>query len=362
MKAIARVLVTVVVALVLAGSPAAAQKVVKVGYLPSTVMTVAYAHHKGFWKDEGLTVELELLRGGPAITEAMAAGSLHAGSVAYMPMFLAAKAKLPFYFLASDGMGLRGTAYRSTTILVRKDSPIKTVADLKGKTIAIHQAGTIGEMHLIAALRMAGLDAKDVSLVYIPIPGQPVALDKGQVDATVSSSPFTDIKVLKHNARALHVLEDVFPYALISGLTVTREFADNHPNETRKLVKGFVRAARWIDDHPDEMRKLAARVFKIPDDVAGKMDISYWPRNGYHVMPGVWDVYLTMVNFKMMPPLENEEKVIHDYFVAPSVKFTVPAVRELGEQPDPLRDNAVKLKPYSLRKPVGEYLGPWEKR
>src|SRR5262245_47052027 len=101
MKTIAVVLLTLIAGLTLTVPPAQAQKVVKVGYLPSTVMTVAYAYHKGFWKDEGLTVELELLRGGPAITEAMAAGSLHAGSVAYMPMFLAARAKLPFYFLAS---------------------------------------------------------------------------------------------------------------------------------------------------------------------------------------------------------------------------------------------------------------------
>lgn len=75
-----------------------------------------------------------------------------------------------------------------TALAVRKDSPIKTVADLKGKKIAATK-GTDPYLFTLRSLQQAGLTKDDVELVYLQHPDGRIALEKGDVDAWAGLDP-----------------------------------------------------------------------------------------------------------------------------------------------------------------------------
>lgn len=89
---------------------------IRIGCIPLNVMTPPYAEYIGAWTDEGLDVELQQFKGGPALVEALAAGSLDAADIGYVPMIYAATNNLPLFYLASDGIASKDYPMFSLTV------------------------------------------------------------------------------------------------------------------------------------------------------------------------------------------------------------------------------------------------------
>jgi hypothetical protein len=157
---------------------------------------------------------------------------------------------------------------------------------------------------------------------------------------------------------------DVMSYTDISGLAVSKKFADEFPEATKKLIKGFVKAGRWVDDNQKLAREKVLtdeKYIGLPANVADLAHMPYWPRNGFHLMPGVWCVYSLMVKTNMIPAWENAAAKMNEYWIEPTMKYTVPAVKELGIQDDPYIRKVLKQSlPYLDKKPES-YFAPWEK-
>src|SRR5215470_20051844 len=119
-------------------SPAIAkvpEKIV-IGQLPFNTEVTIYAQAIGQFKEEGLSIEYHKAVGGPAVVQALAAGSIPAGDVGLAPALIAAARKVP---LVSPALGGIGTpTHPVSRIMTLSGSPIRSVADLKGKKIALH--------------------------------------------------------------------------------------------------------------------------------------------------------------------------------------------------------------------------------
>src|SRR5262249_25389915 len=127
-------------------SPAVAkvpEKIV-IGQLPFNTEVTIYAEANGFFAQEGLSVEYHKAIGGPAVVQALAAGSIPVGDIGVGPALIAAARKLPLISPALGGIGT--PSYPFARIMIREDSPIRSVADLKGKRVAMHQRGAMEEL------------------------------------------------------------------------------------------------------------------------------------------------------------------------------------------------------------------------
>jgi ABC-type nitrate/sulfonate/bicarbonate transport system substrate-binding protein len=151
------------------------------------------------------------------------------------------------------------------------------------------------------------------------------------------------------------------PYAVLNALIVRRDWADKNPDDVRKLVKSMIEAHRWIDDNVDEAREILGRRLKLSESVYKNMRMFYFPRNGYQVMPSIWDFYYLMLKAKEIQPIADPKAVFEKYWYEPAKKFIDPVLAEMGRQPDPVVDGLYKIKLQNLPGPITDYLGPWER-
>jgi sulfonate transport system substrate-binding protein len=149
-------------------------------------------------------------------------------------------------------------------ILVRKDSPFQSFADLKGKKIAA-TPGTGPYIGLIAALEKFGMTKDDVQIVALQHPDGRVALAAGRVDAWAGLEPDWSIAELRNNARVLYI-DSTLPGGGV--FSVREQFAKEHPGITEIVVRNLDRARRYAAEHSDEAVKLFAEGAHLDLDVA----------------------------------------------------------------------------------------------
>ncbi|MFM0035503.1 aliphatic sulfonate ABC transporter substrate-binding protein [Paraburkholderia strydomiana] len=156
-----------------------------------------------------------------------------------------------------------------TALVVRKDSPIKTLADLKGKKIAATK-GTDPFLFTLRALHTAGLSRDDVEIVNLQHPDGRTALANSQVDAWAGLDPHMAAAQIDDGAKLLYRNVDFNTWGL---LNAREDFIRDHPETLAQVLKVYEKARVWIAAHPDETAKIVAEESKLSLPVA-KLQLS----------------------------------------------------------------------------------------
>ncbi|NLL51969.1 MAG: ABC transporter substrate-binding protein [Peptococcaceae bacterium] len=142
---------------------------------------------------------------------------------------------------------------KCSALVVRKDTGINSVADLKGKTIA-YVPGTMHHVLLLEVLQGAGLDpARDVTLTRIDFFDMGQALAQGSIDAFCSGEPYPSIALAEGYGQILS-----YPYfddsigTINAGMLTTREQIDNNRILIQKLVNAHVEATEYLNSNKDQ--------------------------------------------------------------------------------------------------------------
>jgi sulfonate transport system substrate-binding protein len=225
---------------------------------PFGVGLQAIADAKGFIADEfkgtPTKVEFTYFTGtGPAINEALSNGQLDFASYGAVPNIIGKANGLDTVILAS---------YGGTTIFgaARPDLDIKSIADLKGKKVAIQKA-TIIHWGLITALKNAGVSEKDITIVDLKNADQLAAIAAKSVDAVFGADFLLPLEA-KGVAKIFYKSSDTGASGDGFGaFLVTDKFRKAYPEATQKVVTGFVKAAQWLadDKNRDEAFKIWSR-------------------------------------------------------------------------------------------------------
>ncbi|MEU6721858.1 ABC transporter substrate-binding protein [Nonomuraea sp. NPDC046802] len=170
-----------------AGAGGLEKAVIKVGTLPVPDAVALYiADARGLFAAEGLTVEPVTITGVTAALPQVESGALDVSQTTYVSTFLAVSKGRKIKLVADMYRAAPGTF----TIMVQKNSPIRTVADLKGKTILVNTLGNIATLAVTTQLKAAGLAATDVTFAKKPFPEMGNAITSGQADAGWVTEPF----------------------------------------------------------------------------------------------------------------------------------------------------------------------------
>ncbi|AXA53303.1 aliphatic sulfonate ABC transporter substrate-binding protein [Pseudomonas thivervalensis] len=151
-----------------------------------------------------------------------------------------------------------------TALVVRKDSPYQTVADLKGKKIAATK-GTDPYLFTLRSLQQAGLKKDDVELVHLQHPDGRTALEKGDVDAWAGLDPHMAASEVQAGSRLLYRNPAFNSYGVVS---VTEKYALEHPQTIDTVLAAYEQARAWSVEHPQELAKLLADESGLPLEVA----------------------------------------------------------------------------------------------
>jgi sulfonate transport system substrate-binding protein len=154
-----------------------------------------------------------------------------------------------------------------TALVVRKDSPIRSLQDLKGKKIAVTR-GTDPHIFLLRALHEAGMTEKDVQLVVLQHPEGRIALEKGDVDAWAGLDPMMAQTEIQQGSRLLYRNVNFNSYGV---LDVREEFARQYPQYVERVLASYEKARIWAIQNPDEFQKLFAATAKLDEPVVAKV-------------------------------------------------------------------------------------------
>lgn len=243
------------------GTQAAAPKEVRLDY-------AYYAPTSLVLKDQGI-LEKRLAAEGIAVKWVFSQGSnrsleyLNGGSIDF-----ASTAGLAAVLSRANGSPVKTVYIASrpewTALAVPKDSPIKTLADLKGKKIAATK-GTDPYLFLLRSLHTAGLGKGDVEIVHLQHPDGRVALERGDVDAWAGLDPHLAASQLQAGSRLLYRNVEFNSYGV---LNVSDKFLKEQPQLIGKVIAAYEEARQWTLAHPQQTAELLAREAKLPLEVA----------------------------------------------------------------------------------------------
>lgn len=350
----------VAASLFLLAGPASAQTIA-IGHMPVSNQSEVVAQEKGFYKKYGLNVELKLFQTGPNAMQGLLSGDLQAVEAGGVPMLNLATQNLPLYFLTSGG--INSPKNPTGTIMVRADeTAIKSFADLKGRKLGGLPKGTITHVWLSNAVGRYGMRREDLQEVVVPFPQMGGLLASKQVDAIYAWPPFDTLIAQAGQGRVLMDDSSWNPYAVINAMIVRRDWADKNPDALKRLLKATIETHRWINDNPAEAREIFGKKLNLPEKVYREMRMFYFPRNGYQLMPSIWEFYNLMVKTKEIPAFADPKAVINTYWIEPGVKFVTPAVNELGRENDALVNDLLKTRLPNLGGDMAQFLAPWERQ
>ena len=141
-----------------------------------------------------------------------------------------------------------------------KDSPIKTVADLKGKKVAINAYGSAVDLVLRVALKKANLDPRrDLQIVEVTFANVAAAIREGRVDCGVLVIPFMPAEAAKGDLRGIFSGGDTLGPSSVVFQVATDKFIREQPDALRAFLEDYVRASPGTTTRPIARRRWSLR-------------------------------------------------------------------------------------------------------
>ncbi|CAB3747885.1 sulfonate ABC transporter substrate-binding protein [Paraburkholderia solisilvae] len=226
---------------------------IRIGYQKAASTLVLLKAHGTLEKrfaSLGITVKWTEFPAGPQLLEGLNVGSIDFGYVGEAPPVIAQAAGANFVY----------TAYEVPTphaegILVHRDAPIKSVADLKGKKVALNKGSDVHWL-LVAALQKFGVQYADIQPVFLPPADARAAFERGAIDAWAIWDPFLEAAKRQPNARLLTDGEGIVSHHQF--FLSARPFAQDNADVIAAVIDEVGKEGAWLRDHyPEAAAQLA---------------------------------------------------------------------------------------------------------
>ncbi|MGY1644414.1 ABC transporter substrate-binding protein [Geodermatophilus sp. SYSU D00703] len=232
------------------------------------------AVEEGYFADEGLKVETQMVAGGSAALPAMVAGDLQFSSSNWVTVLQAASQGLP----AQMVWEMTGPEEGVNGIMVAGDSPYQDPADLRGQRIAVNTLAGLVELQVRECLAASGLQDGDYELVEIPFPDMPVAVPEGNVAAAFIGEPFVTLaedrgqRVIAEPSTCSDRLAEM----PVIGFTTTAEYSAANPAVVAAFARALERGAELAESDPQQVVDVLPTHTQLTPELAARMELPAW--------------------------------------------------------------------------------------
>jgi len=214
---------------------------ITVAYIPVTCqLTCPVTDYISKYSQSGEEFLPRMFQGFPEMKEALISNRVQAAFIV-APMALALKAQ---------GVPIKvvylGHRYGSA-LVVRKDGPVRTFADMRGRTIAIPSRFSDERLLVFRAMKMWGIKPGEIKMVEMAPPDVSGALEAHAIDAFVMGEPFPSQAEMAGFGRILFQAREYWPDYMSCILVVRQELIDSRPDVVQVLVDGIARSGLWLD-------------------------------------------------------------------------------------------------------------------
>jgi len=295
----------------LLATPSLAQETIRVGWtIPAEESKYWMMRRPQEFTNLGKAYKIEWVQfqGTAPMVQAMVAGALDCSTQGVLSLAQgAASANLQAYIIAQH-VGEKPGSF-SVYWAVKEDSPIKTIADMKGKSVGtnVFGSGILGPMFLL--LKKNGLDPeKDIKLVETGFPPSEDAIRSGRVDVGVLNQPFAARAEAKGGLRKLFSLADQQQNIVHIMEVCRKDFVDKNPELVKHYVRDLTAGMEKALANRDETLKVVSEVIKAPVQVLDTYllkpnDFAREPgaKPNFEAIQAMFDIYAEtgMVNQKL---------------------------------------------------------------
>ncbi len=244
--------VTVLSAGLIPEASAQASKEVRIGYQKYGTLTLlkGRATLEKRLAAKGITVKWTEFPAGPVLLEGLNVGSIDFGTVGEAPPIFAQAAGADLVYVGNEP-----PSPASEAIILPKGSPIRSVADLKGKKIALNKGSNVHYL-LVKALEKAGVAYKDVQTVFLPPADARASFERGAVDAWVIWDPF--LAAAEKQLGATILVDGKGLVANHQFYLASRGYAKANPDTIRVVIEEVAKVDDWGRQNPKEVSAILA--------------------------------------------------------------------------------------------------------
>ena len=252
---------TLALAWTVSATSQAQDKPIRIGWVYAMANAPAViADRKGFFKEEGVNVEIKQFGDGPILQQALASGDLDMAYIGTPPVF-------QWYERGLNSRILAKVNYGQAAVITQTNSSIHNIADLKGKKIAGVAKGSGMDVLLRGyVLKDVGKlePDRDTTVVSMPAGNMPAALDRNLVDAAFTWEPFVSTALLRGTSRLVLDINQAIPqYPWYVVMAMPRTLAQR-PDDVVKVLRAHRRAIDFLNTHQEESNRIIADAFEIP--------------------------------------------------------------------------------------------------
>jgi NitT/TauT family transport system substrate-binding protein len=257
------------------GSSAPEKSHIVVGVLPIADVAGFYiALHRGFFKQQGLTVTPEVLSATPQATAKLLNGTMDFSVLNYVSTYEIEEGGVKFRIVADSSQ----SAIDYFDIMLPKGSNITSPAQLKGKTVAVPAPKAIGTLGVDSVLKPYGMQGSDVKFAYIPFPNMLAALKTHQVDAAVEVEPFiTQMEAVIGAHSLVDMMTGPMANLPIGGFGTVDSYVKRYPKTVAAFQRAFAEGQQIAASDRKAVEQILPTYTRITPQVAAVMSLPTYP-------------------------------------------------------------------------------------
>lgn len=230
-----------------------------------------YAMHAGSFQAAGLDIQLQSLSNGAVLATAVAGGVVDIGKSSLMVLITAYARGIHFKLVAGAAMHTPNEV--ADQILVLKTSPITSLAQANGKTVAVNVLQSLEHFGIEALIDKAGGDSSSAKYIEMPFSAMLPALEQGRVDIAAIGNPNLTVALQSGKIRSLGVpYNGIASRFLIAGWFATQQYAGSNRSIVTRFNEVMRQATIYTNDHYQEIVPIVAEYSKIDPNVLRKMN------------------------------------------------------------------------------------------
>jgi NitT/TauT family transport system substrate-binding protein len=253
-----------------------AAKVV-VGVIPIADVAPAWlGAKKGFFRKEDIDISFRPIAGGAEVIPQVLRGDVQFAFGNPVSLAFAQQRGLELRYVTEGVQGGSSEKDATNGMVVHKDSDIRGVEDLAGKTVAVNVLNSLGEVTIMTALEKEGVDVSGLEFVEVPFPDMLPALERRQFDVAWLPEPFVSQALAAGHRNLLDPMVATYPRLTLSGYFGSAEFIEQNGDLVERFQRAMNRSLDYAAAHEDEARQAIAENTEIPPPVVEKMPLPHW--------------------------------------------------------------------------------------
>jgi NitT/TauT family transport system substrate-binding protein len=246
----------------------------RVAYVPAIPGLAAWvAKEKGFFLEQGLEVSFIPIQN-ISLVPATLGKQIDIGMVTAPDLVKASAGGLNVTAVSGGHFEIEGS---TTNILIaRKDSGVKSIKDIAGKTVGTPTVGAILHVALLYWMKKEGVDLNSIRAVEVPFPNMPDQMAAGRIDVAVAAQPFADRMIAQGNLALGNQLLEVASPVLATLWISDRTWAEQNGPIIAKWTAAMRQAKDFIASNPGAAREVLAQYTKLPIAVVQTLELPHF--------------------------------------------------------------------------------------